>query len=486
LFSCHTPEHVDPSVDLLIHSDAVPADNPELIQGDRLGVPRLSYPQAVGALSAGLHMLAVAGTHGKSTTAAMLTHVLVRAGQDPLVLAGAAPLGRTSAARTGAGRVAVVEACEYRANFLHLLPTQAVILNIEPDHFDSFPTLADLEEAFARFAAILPEDGRLLVPADCPHTRRAARHSRARVETFGLEPSADWSARAVIGLGGYYQFELCYRRRLLDRVRLRVPGRHNVLNALAAAALALGPRGGPSCVSPAAAAVALSGFAGLGRRLELCGRLDLQSGAKQGAVAAWPGRLAGNGEAGENGRPSNIGPWQANGETTPNGRTLLNGQTLLDGRTAPNGPAALNGWTAPSGREVILVDDYAHLPAEIASGLLAVREQFPDRRLWCVFQPHQASRTARLLDEMAASLDNADQVVIAEIFRAREGPPVRGEVTAADLRARLCRRGREVPAVYRADQIVRLLAERLEPGDIVVTMGAGDIRKVQHGLAHRL
>ncbi len=427
-FTWHAAEHVDRSVDLLIHSDAVPADNPELLQAARLGVPRLSYFQAAGALGAGMEVLAVAGTHGKSTTAAMLAQVLVQAGEDPLVLSGAAPLGSTCGGRAGAGRLAVVEACEYRVNFLHLRPKQAVILNIEPDHFDCFPNSDTLEEAFARFAARLPHDGRLLVPEDCPPARQAACHTQARVETFGFSRSADWSARALLGRCGCYQFELCYRGTMLDRVRLRVPGRHNVLNALAAAALALGSERQTSGISPAAVARALSGFAGLGRRLEQCGR------------------LGGNG-----------GRWSVNGE-----------------------------HREVNGRGVILVDDYAHLPAEIAAGLLALREQFPARRLWCVFQPHQASRTARLLDELAASLDNADQVLVAEIFRAREGTPAPGEVTAADLAARLRSRGREVPAAHRADQIVALLAERLEPGDVLVTMGAGDIRKVQHGLAHRL
>lgn len=413
-FTCHAAENVDRSVELLIHSDAVPADNPELTEAARLGVPRLSYFQAVGGLSAGRDVLAVAGTHGKSTTAAMLAQVLVRAGEDPLVLCGAAPLGETCGARAGAGRLAVVEACEYRANFLHLRPWQAVILNIEPDHFDCFPTFEAMEAAFARFAALLPRGGRLLVPLDCPAARHAARYTLARVETFGFSRAADWSARALLGRRGNYEFELCYRGRMLDRVRLRVPGRHNVLNALAAAALALGSGAQAGGISPALVARALSGFAGLSRRLELCGRLG------------------------------------------------------------------------GDGREITLVDDYAHLPAEITAGLRALRERFPGRRLWCLFQPHQASRTARLLDELAESLQNADQVLVAEIFRAREPPPARGEPTAADLAARLRCRGREVPEMHQTGQLIALLAKQLAPGDVLVTMGAGDIRKVHHGLADGL
>jgi len=453
LFAGHAAEHVDRAVELLIHSDAVRPDNPELLQAGRLGVPRLSYFQAAGALTSGLEVLAVAGTHGKSTTAAMLAEILVQAGEDPLVLSGGAPPGRISGARAGSGRVAVVEACEYRANFLHLRPQQAVILNIEPDHFDCFPAFDQLEAAFARFAALLPAEGRLLVPVDCPVARRIALCCRARVETFGLGRAADWSARALRCCGGCYQFELFQGRTMLERICLRVPGRHNVVNALAAAALAVGAGSGSGSVSPAVAARALARFRGIGRRLELVGCLQ---------------------------RP------MANGRR-PKGDRLRNDMAsgLADRAALTRGTVWGGGLSPHNGREVVQIDDYAHLPAEIAAGLLSLRRWFPDRRLWCVFQPHQASRTARLLDELAGSLENADELLIGEIFRAREAAASPGEVTAAHLARRLRNRGRRVPAVHRPAEIVELLAQRLQPGDLVVTMGAGDIRKVHHELAYR-
>jgi len=130
------------------------------------------------------------------------------------------------------------------------------------------------------------------------------------------------------------------------------------------------------------------------------------------------------------------------------------------------------------------VDDYAHHPTEVQATLHTVRRMFPARRLWCVFQPHQASRTARLLDELAESLENAEVVIVADIFRAREPPPERGEVSAADLAERVRRRGVEVPPVHACRQIGRLLANRLKPGDVLITVGAGDIRKTCEGWIH--
>jgi UDP-N-acetylmuramate--alanine ligase len=401
----HCAENVPDDVRLVVASDAVPADNPERRCAAELGVPVLSYFEMVGRLMAEGTGLAVAGTHGKSTTGAMAAEMLVAAGLDPTVLCGAAPLGRATGGRVGRpGGLVLAEACEYRANFLHLKPRQAVILGIEPDHFDCYPTEEELEAAFARFADSLPQEGLLLAAGDCPATRRIARRAACRVETFAVAAEADWSARRLGEHRGRYRFELRRGGRPLADVRLRVPGRHNVQNALAAAALVWHQGVGPGTIT-----TVLGRFAGLRRRLEYVGRF--------GGVS----------------------------------------------------------W----------VDDYAHHPTEVAAGLATLRRLWPGRRLWCVFQPHQASRTARLLDALAASLHNADMVLVAEIFRAREGPPARGEVTAADLAAQVRASGVEVPAVHRIEEIQGVLRRGLAPGDVLVTMGAGDIRKAGDGIADR-
>jgi UDP-N-acetylmuramate--alanine ligase len=396
LFEGHAAANLPPDTTLLVHSDAIGADNPELRRAAELGVPTLSYFEAVGRFTAESQVLAVAGTHGKSTTTAMAAEVFSQADRDPTVLCGAAPLGRSSGGRAGHGELAVVEACEYRANFLRLRPRQAVILGIEPDHFDCYGSLAELEQSFRRFARSVPPDGLVLARCDCPSTRRALARLPCCVETFGIAAGADWSARNLRARRGRYVFEICRFGRAMGEVSLRVPGRHNVLNALAAAALAW-----QNGIQSERVVRALGRFRGLHRRLEVLG----------------------------------------------------------------------------SSRGVLLVDDYAHHPTQVAAALRTVRQMYPGRRLWCVFQPHQASRTERLLDELAESLHNADKVLVAEIFRAREGPPRPGEVTAVDL-ARHVRRGAEVPPVHRSEEIARLLQTRLAPGDVLMTMGAGDIRKI--------
>jgi len=438
----HAAEYLPPDAEVVIASDAVPRTNPEICRAVERGIPVLSYAEMLGRIMVGRRGLAVAGTHGKSTTTAMGAELLVRAGKDPTVVYGAMPLAHfpltpgpspntspkrkrgngndlpslalrasvahpapecrnartipASGGRAGGGDLMLVEACEYRANFLHLNPEQAVILGIEPDHFDFYRSVDQLVEAFAAFAQRLPDGGLLLARHDCERTRRAASDLRCRVETFGLSSGADWSVRGLRSRQGRFQFTLAHRGRLLGEVRLQVPGRANVLNALAAAALAAS-----NGVPAAEIAAGLASFRGLRRRMESLGMF--------GGVA--------------------------------------------------------------------LLDDYAHHPTQIAASLGAARQIYPGRRLWCVFQPHQASRTEHLLDELAQSLQNADMVVIAEIFRAREPHPPIGEVTAADLACQARAGGVEVAEVHQTDPILRLLESRLRPGDVLMTLGAGDVRK---------
>jgi UDP-N-acetylmuramate--alanine ligase len=390
----HAAVNLPDNAELVVYSDAIPAENPELRRAAERGLPVVSYFEMLGRLTAGCHTVAVAGTHGKSTTTAMAAAVLVEAGRDPTVFCGATPLGASSGGRAGGEGLALVEACEYRAHFLHLRPRHAAILGIEPDHFDCYPSLAEIEAAFRRFAALVPEGGLLLVRHDCASTRRATAGLGCRIESFGWAAKADWSAGRLAEERGRFRYEICRRREPFCQVRLSMPGRHNVLNALAAAAL--GWHNGATAEQIAAG---LGRFAGLRRRLQV------------------------------------LGTWQG----------------------------------------VTLVDDYAHHPTEIACTLEAVRRLFPRRRVWCVFQPHQASRTACLLDELAGSLQNADRVLVAEIFRAREGEPRPGEVTAADLACRVAELGAAVLGGHTAAEIVRTLETHLVAGDVLVTLGAGDV-----------
>ncbi len=405
----------------MIYSDAIAVDNDERRRAAELGIRLLSYPEMLGQLSRESTTFAVAGTHGKSTTTAMAAAAMVRSGLDPTVVCGATPIGCRSGGRAGSRSGAkgasaprlthpsatlfLVEACEYRANFLHLKPHAAVVLGVEMDHFDYYRSGEQLIEAFERFVSLVPGDGSLLVNHDCPISRGLTAGTRCRTATFGLRPGTDWTAQRLQTRRGRYRFWLTHRDRPLAEVALQVPGKHNVLNALAATALAAEAGAGIETI-----AAALSSFRGLKRRLEVV--------CQRGGVT--------------------------------------------------------------------LIDDYAHHPTEIRATLAAVRQMYPGRRICCIFQPHQASRTAALLDELAASLHNADKIAVAEIFRAREASARVGGVTAADLAAELARAGCDVLKQHKLHNIVASVSRDLRPGDVLITMGAGDIGKIGQTIYQRL
>jgi len=393
----HSAEVIDEDLSLLVYSAAVEDDNPERRRAVELGIPTFSYAAMLGRLCRGRCGLAVAGTHGKSTVTAMAAEILIRARLDPTVVCGAAPPGRDDGGRAGRGGIALVEACEYRSNFLHLRPELAVITGVEPDHFDSFATDDELDQAFRRFAGGVALHGLLLVGGDCPRALRTSRSVTCRRQTFGLVGANDWTVADVREQQGRYRFSIVAHGKPLATIRLQVPGRHNVLNALAAAALCY-EAGAPAD----AVAEGLENFAGLRRRLEL-------RGTACGAA---------------------------------------------------------------------LVEDYAHHPTEIDAAIASVRQMYPGRRLWVVFQPHQTSRTGRLLDELARSLHNADKLAVAEIYRARENLAQRPTVTSADLARQVRAAGGDVLDAHRYHEIVHHLREDLRAGDVLLVMGPGDIGKL--------
>lgn len=427
----HSADHLPADVDEVIYTGAVSDDNPELVAARKRNLPTLSYAEAIGRLTAGRDVVAVAGTHGKSTTTAMTAEILLQTGIDPTVICGAEPVTDGQQAfryggRFGRGRVAVVEACEYRRHFLNLRPRWAVITGIEQDHFDSYRGVDDLRQAFGQFAQQVDPAGRLLVaegdtssdgqgPAAMSHGKSLrellAGASTAPIETFGTSDEADWQASQLREHRGRFQFLLRYAGVSLGRVSLTVPGLHNVQNALAAAA---------ACHHAGAEfhdiVGGLEAFLGLRRRLE------------------WMGQC----------------------------------------------------------REIDLWTDYAHHPTEVTATLSTLRQIYPDRRICVVFQPHQESRTRHLLDPLAESLKDADIVAITTIFRAREPENVPGSVTAADLADRVGRGGRDdrvqepgpkVLPDHDLSRIKQRLHETCRPGDVLVTMGAGDIAARCHEYA---
>jgi len=395
----HSAGHVPPHAELVVYSAAVGEDNCELRRARRLRLPVLTYFEAVGRIMAGRQGLAVAGTHGKSTTTAMAAHLLIQGGCDPTVLLGATPIGWPTGGRFGRSDLVLAEACEYRGNFLHLAPQVAAIHRVEPDHFDCFATQRQLEEAFGRFITRLPRSGVVLVRQECPVLQRLGPLAQAKLETFGVNAGADWAADKVTLTAGSSRFRLLRQGRPLGWFHLPLPGAHNVVNALAAVAI-----GWHSGLGPEEMAGALASFPGVRRRLQ--------------AVGQWHG--------------------------------------------------------------AIVLEDYAHHPTEVACAMEALRVMFAGRRLWCVFQPHQVSRTARLLEPLASSLAGADHVLVLPIYRAREP-----EATAREARklqaalARLVEReGRSAVLTPSLHGAIASLQARVRQGDVVVVMGAGDVWKV--------
>ena len=387
----------------LVTSAAIPADHPQRRAAEAAGVRVVTYPELLGALMRDRTGVAVAGTHGKSSTTAMLAHVLVEGGLDPAVLLGANCPQIGGHSRAGRGAVMVAEACEYARSFHALTPAVAVILNVERDHLDCYPGYPAIVSAFAGFAANVERDGWLLLGHDVPDRDAIAAAASCSVETLGTSPGATWRVRALDG----GVTELARGDTPCARWRSPLPGAHMAYNAAAAAVIAHRLGVGWNRIVPA-----IEGFAGLERRSQHVG-----------------------------------------------------------------------AFLTASGDPVPVIDDYAHHPTEIAATLRAIAERHHPDRLVCAFQPHQHSRTRQMLDELAESLTNADRVVVTPIYDARDTEADRRSVSADALVDAIHVRGGRAVAAQSLPAARDRLAELLHPGDLAVTMGAGDVDALARDLA---
>lgn len=400
----HEQRSLPLGVELLVYSAALTADHPALREAQRRGLPTLKYAQMLGEIMRHKQGIAIAGTHGKSTTTALTAYILTRAGLDPSFVVGASCRQLGGSAHAGRGNSFVVEACEYDRSFHNLAPWIGAALNVEEDHLDYYGNLSEIVEAFGGFLARIPAAGLALIQntASC---QQAVAAVTAKVETYATFGPADWTAHDVIQQDHQLDFAVRYQGNLLGRMRLRIPGRHNIGNALAAAAIAW------HCGVPWAVITAAVGdFRGAGRRSE------------------WLGCFKG----------------------------------------------------------ITLVDDYGHHPTEIRATLAALREHYHPERLICVFQPHQYSRTRLLLEDFARSFNAADLTIVAEIYFVRDRQADRAAISAATLVERMETQGREALYIPAFDHIVEHLAAAGRPGDLIVSMGAGPVWEVTHGLVRRL
>ena len=405
----HHSQNLNADADLVVYSPAVTADNPELAAARGHDIECRSYVEMLGQLMRDRVGFSVAGTHGKSTTTAMLASILQQAGDHPSAIIGASVQGHNLSGWRGKGEKIIVESCEYQRHFLELSPRFAAILNIEPDHFDCFKTFDSTCSAFEEFAGRVADDGALLVNAECSAATQVAARAAAQVSTFGTRPGADWWATDLRHSGMTTRFRMFRGERFVTEVLLGLPGRHNVTNALAAAALA--------CIADTpieAVRHGLRDFSGIQRRFE------------------------------------HVGSWK--------------GMTLID--------------------------DFAHHPTAVQATLNTARQVFGSRRIWCAFQPHQLTRTEKLLTEFGQSFTEADEVLIAPIYAARECSSEANGAQAVGLAENLAQavgsHGSHARFCGSLDRIIATIEDESQPGDVLITMGAGDIYRVHHEFTRRL
>ena len=266
----HREENILPEYEFVVRTAAVHDENPEIMAARAMGIPVFERTQAWGALMKDYkNALCIAGTHGKTTTTSMCTHILMAAEKDPTVMIGGTLPLLKAGHRIGGGDTIVMESCEYYDSFLSFYPTVAVLLDVEADHLDYFKDLDDVKRSFRRFAELVPADGVVVANFDDPNTMDCVRDLDRRVVTFGLSPEADVHARHIVQHGAQTEFDVVFEGKVFTRLNIRVPGKHNIMNALAAtaAAIVLG-------ISPTAVTYGLSAFRGANRRFEFKGKYN--------------------------------------------------------------------------------------------------------------------------------------------------------------------------------------------------------------------
>ena len=385
-------------IDLVVYTAAIHPDNPEYACAKEKNIPMMTRADLLGQIMKNYQIpIAVSGTHGKTTTTSMASHILLEGGFDPTISVGGILPAIGGNLRLGHSGTFITEACEYTNSFLSIFQKISVILNIEADHLDFFKDIDDIRHSFREFARLLPADGMLIINADTPKYDYVTEGLGCKVVTYALEnqAAADYTAANIFFDGlDHPSFDGICRGELRGRYTLMVPGLHNVSNALAAIALADELQLPENAIHEGFAT-----FRGTDRRFQYKGTYH---GAK-------------------------------------------------------------------------VIDDYAHHPTEIRATMEAA-ENCAHRTLWCVFQPHTYTRTKALLDDFAAALSLADHVVLADIYAARETDTL--GISSKDIQERIVKLGTACEYFPSFAEIENYLNENLAEGDMLITMGAGDVVKI--------
>lgn len=385
--------NITDDIDCVVYTAAISRDNAELIEAVARKIPMLTRAELLGQLMKNYDTpIAVSGTHGKTTTTSMISHILLEGDLDPTISVGGILKAIGGNIRVGNSGTFITEACEYTNSFLHFFPKISVILNIEEDHLDFFKDLEDIRHSFHQFAALLPSDGTLVINGDIKNYTEIYEGLSCHVVTYGSSSDFDYSAENICyDEKGCVSFDLVKFGETAEHITLSVTGDHNVSNALSAIAVAELMHIPMKTIQKG-----LFSFTGTDRRFEYKG--------------------------------------------------MLNGITI--------------------------VDDYAHHPTEITATLKAAHH-YPHNSLWCVFQPHTYTRTKAFFREFAEALSHADHLVLADIYAARETDTL--GISSADLAEEVKKLGTDAHYFPSFKEIEIFLKEHCAPGDLLITMGAGDV-----------
>ena len=403
VFVGHEEENLAGNPSVVVISTAVKYSNPEVLEARRRHIPVIPRAEMLAELMRMKYGVAVAGSHGKTTTTSMIAAVLSTAGLDPTMVIGGRVHMLGTNARRGQGEFLVAEADESDGSFLLLSPTIAVVTNIDKEHMDFHQTMERLNESFLTFVNQVPFYGLAVLCMDDANVHGLLPKVKKRFATYGLSAEADFSAQDLKMTAAGVGFTLLHHGKSLGDLHLNLPGRHSATNALAAAAVAHELE-----IPFLQVAQALGAFTGIHRRFEVKGE--------------------------------------------------------------PRG--------------IMVIDDYGHHPTEIRATIGAIRDSWK-RPLTVIFQPHRFTRTRDLFDEFLTAFEGADRLVLTEIYPAGEDP-ISG-ITGEALYQAIKRKGHsDVEFIPDKSQIVAPLAEKLSPGEIALTLGAGDIYKIGEALVEAL
>jgi len=403
IFTGHREENLSRNPSVVVISTAVKFSNPEVLEARRRNISVIPRAEMLAELMRMKYGIAVAGSHGKTTTTSMIAAVLSAAGMDPTMVIGGRLKSLGTNARLGQGKFLVAEAGESDGTFLLLSPTIGVVTNIDREHMDFYQTMDRVQESFLAFVNKVPFYGLAVMCLDHPNVRALLPKVKKPFTTYGLSSEADFYAWDLEMRPMEVEFSVGYRSERLGRLRLRLPGRHSATNAIAAVAVARELE-----IPFAQVAEALGSFSGIHRRFEIKGEL----------------------------------------------------------------------------RGVLIIDDYGHHPVEIQATLQAIRDSWK-RPVTVIFQPHRYTRTRDLFEDFLTAFDGADRLVLTEVYPAGE-EPIPG-ITGETLYQGIKRRGHlDVEFLPEKGEIVGKLLPELKRGEIVLTLGAGDIYKVGEELVEAL